>query len=59
MTDMPKPVSDTEVRILLDEFFGDEPPKNKGTAMKLIRDEYGTDVDVKRAGEIITEMFGV
>ncbi len=52
-------VSEADIRDLLDEFFGDEAPKNKGAAMKLIRDEYGSAVDLKRAGEIITEMFGI
>lgn len=52
-------VSEADIRSLLNEFFTDEAPKNKGAAMKLIRDEYGSTVDLKRAGEIVTEMFGV
>lgn len=52
-------VSEADIRSLLNEFFTDEAPKNKGAAMKLIRDEYGSAVDLKRAGEIVTEMFGV
>lgn len=52
-------VSESDIRELLNEFFGDEAPKNKGVAIKLIRDEYGANVDLKRAGEIVTEMFGV
>lgn len=56
---LPQLASEDDVRTLLDEFFGNEAPKNKGIAMKLIRDEYGAKVDMKRAGEIVTEMFGV
>ena len=55
---LPEMASEDDVRALLGEFF-DEAPKNKGIAMKLIRDEYGAKVDMKRAGEIVTEMFGI
>lgn len=56
---LPQMASDDEVRSLLKEILGDEPPKNKGIAMKVIRDEYGAKVDMKRAGEIVTELYGV
>lgn len=56
---LPQMASDDEVRNLLKEILGDEPPKNKGIAMKVIRDEYGAKVDMKRAGEIVTELYGV
>lgn len=56
---LPELASEDDVRSLLDEFFSDEAPKNKGVAMKLIRDEYGAKVDMKRAGEIVTELYGV
>jgi uncharacterized protein YqeY len=56
---LPQMASDEEVRALLKDVLGDETPKNKGVAMKVIRDEYGAKVDMKRAGEIVTEMYGV
>lgn len=56
---LPQMASDEEVRQLLKDVLGDETPKNKGVAMKVIRDEYGAKVDMKRAGEIVTEMYGV
>lgn len=56
---VPQMASDEEVRELLKEILGDEAPKNKGVAMKVIRDEYGAKVDMKRAGEIVTELYGV
>jgi uncharacterized protein YqeY len=56
---MPQMASDDEIRALLKDVLGDETPKNKGAAMKVIRDEYGAKVDMKRAGEIVTEMYGV
>jgi uncharacterized protein YqeY len=56
---LPQMASDEEVRMLLKDVIGDETPKNKGVAMKVIRDEYGAKVDMKRAGEIVTEMYGI
>jgi uncharacterized protein YqeY len=56
---LPQMASDEEVRTLLKDVIGDETPKNKGVAMKVIRDEYGAKVDMKRAGEIVTEMYGI
>lgn len=56
---LPQMASDDEVRDLLKEILGDEKPKNKGIAMKVIRDQYGAKVDMKRAGEIVTELYGV
>jgi uncharacterized protein YqeY len=51
--------SDEDIRNLLQDILGNETPKNKGVAMKVIRDEYGAKVDMKRAGEIVTEMYGI
>jgi uncharacterized protein YqeY len=51
--------TDDDIRILLEEVIGTEVPKNKGVAMKVIRDEYGAKVDMKRAGEIVTELYGI
>ena len=59
MTVLPQMASDEDIRNLLQDILGDETPKNKGVAMKVIRDEYGAKVDMKRAGEIVTEMYGI
>lgn len=56
---LPEMATDDDVRILLEEVFGDKAPKNKGIAMKAIRDEWGSKVDMKRAGEIVTELYGI
>lgn len=56
---LPQMASDDEVRQLLKDVLGDETPKNKGVAMKVIRDQYGAKVDMKRAGEIVTELYGI
>lgn len=56
---LPEMATDDDVRILMEEIFGTEVPKNKGVAMKVIRDEWGSKVDMKRAGEIVTELYGI
>lgn len=56
---LPEMATDDDVRILMEEIFGTEAPKNKGVAMKVIRDEWGSKVDMKRAGEIVTEIYGL
>jgi uncharacterized protein YqeY len=56
---LPQMASDDEVRSLLVDVIGTEAPKNKGIAMKVIRDEYGAKVDMRRAGEIVTELYGI
>lgn len=56
---LPEMASEEEVRNLLKEILGDETPKNKGVAMKIIRDQYGAKVDMKRAGEIVSELYGI
>lgn len=56
---LPQMASDDEVRQLLKDIIGDEVPKNKGIAMKVIRDQYGAKVDMKRAAEIVTELYGI
>lgn len=56
---LPAMATDDDVRILMEEIFGIEVPKNKGVAMKVIRDEWGSKVDMKRAGEIVTELYGI
>lgn len=56
---LPQMASDDEVRKLLKDTIGIEIPKNKGVAMKIIRDQYGSKVDMKRAGEIVSELYGI
>lgn len=56
---LPQMADEDDIRALLKEMLGSEKPKNKGIAMKIIRDEYGAKVDMKRAGEIVTEMYGI
>jgi uncharacterized protein YqeY len=56
---LPQMASEEDIRSLLRDTIGDQPPKNKGVAMKVIRDEYGAKVDMKRAGEIVTEMYAL
>jgi uncharacterized protein YqeY len=56
---LPQMASEEDIRSLLRDTIGDQPPKNKGVAMKVIRDKYGAKVDMKRAGEIVTEMYAL
>lgn len=56
---LPTMASEADIRDLFTEFFGTVAPKNKGVAMKLLKEEYGAKVDLKRAGEIVTEMYGI
>lgn len=56
---LPQMASDEDVRSLLVDVIGTEAPKNKGIAMKVIRDQYGAKVDMRRAGEIVTELYGI
>ena len=56
---LPQMASEEDIRSLLRDTIGDQPPKNKGVAMKVIRDEYGAKVDMKRAGEIVTEVYAL
>lgn len=56
---LPQMSSEEDVRSLLVDILGTTAPKNKGIAMKVIRDEFGAKVDMKRAGEIVTEMYGI
>jgi uncharacterized protein len=55
---LPKMASDEEVRSYLEVTFGGY-VENKGVAMKSVKSNFGALVDMKRAGEIITEMYGV
>lgn len=59
---LPQMASDQEVSDFLRELFtgkrDDEIPK-KGDVMKALRDKFGALVDMKRAGQIATEIYGV
>jgi uncharacterized protein YqeY len=59
---LPQMASDEEVTDFLRELFtgkrGNEIPK-KGDVMKALRDKFGALVDMKRAGQIATELYGV
>ena len=55
---LPQMASDDDVRVYLKNSFV-EAPQNKGVAMKVLKAKFGALVDMKRAGEIITEMYGV
>lgn len=59
---LPQMASDTEITDFLRELFtgkraGDIP--KKGDVMKALRDKFGALVDMKRAGQIATEIYGV
>lgn len=59
---LPQMASDTEITDFLRELFtakrdGDIP--KKGDVMKALRDKFGALVDMKRAGQLATELYGV
>lgn len=56
---LPQMATEQEVRAVLDNAFVAARPTNKGAAMKILRDQFGAKVDMKRAGEIVTEVFGL
>jgi len=55
---LPQMASDEEVRSYLKVSFTNT-PENKGVAMKVLKTKFGALVDMKRAGEIVTELYGV
>lgn len=59
---LPQMATEQEVADFLRGLFtgkrGDEIPK-KGDVMKALRDQFGALVDMKRAGQIATEIYGV
>ncbi len=59
---LPKMASDEDITEFLRELFtgkrDSEIPK-KGEVMKALRDHFGALVDMKRAGQIATEIYGV
>ncbi len=55
---LPQMASDEEVRNYLQSSFV-EMPANKGVIMKVLKEKFGALVDMKRAGQIATELYGV
>jgi uncharacterized protein YqeY len=55
---LPQMASEDDVRAFLSATFT-AAPANKGVVMKELKAKFGALVDMKRAGEIITEMYGV
>ena len=59
---LPQMASDEEVTDFLRELFtgkrGDQIPK-KGEVMKALRERFGALIDMKRAGQIATDVYGV
>lgn len=56
---LPQMASDEEITKTLLSTIGPHRPANKGIAMKVLRDTFGAKVDMKRAGEIVTGLYGV
>jgi uncharacterized protein YqeY len=56
---LPQMASDEEITKTLMSTIGPHKPANKGIAMKVLRDVFGAKVDMKRAGEIVTGLYGV
>jgi len=56
---LPELTSEDDVRIYLLHEFGQEKPSNKGVAMKALKTKFGSLIDMKIAGAIVTEMYGV
>lgn len=56
---LPQMATDEDVTKTLLATIGPERPANKGIPMKVLRDTYGSKVDMKRAGEIVTELYGI
>ena len=54
---LPEMVRDDVVRIFLNSEFGPGAKPSKGDAMKALKGQFGSLIDMKRAGEIYTEMF--
>lgn len=56
---LPQMASDEEITKTLLTAIGTDRPANKGIPMKVLRDTYGAKVDMKRAGEIVTDLYGI
>jgi uncharacterized protein YqeY len=55
---LPQMASEADVRAFLQESYVDIKP-TKGDVMKTLRFKFGAKIDMKRAGEIVTELYGV
>lgn len=55
---LPQMASDEEIRSYLVNSFI-EAPANKGVIMKALKTKFGALVDMKRAGQIATDIYGV
>jgi uncharacterized protein len=55
---LPQMASEAEVRTFLQDSF-DTAPANKGLVMKALKNHFGALVDMKLAGQIATELYGV
>jgi len=58
-TILPELASEDDVRLYLSQEFGQETPSNKGVVMKALKTKFGSLVDMKTAGAIASEMYGV
>jgi uncharacterized protein YqeY len=56
---LPQMASDEEITKTLMSTIGPHKPANKGIAMKVLRDVFGAKIDMKRAGKIVTGLYGV
>lgn len=55
---LPEMASEDEVRTFLQDAYTDIKP-TKGDIMKTLRFKFGAKIDMKRAGEIVTELYGI
>jgi len=55
---LPQMASDEEITKTLLTTVGENRPANKGIPMKVLRDTFGAKVDMKRAGEIVSGLYG-
>lgn len=55
---LPQMASEDEVRVFLQSAYAEIKP-NKGDVMKTLRFKFGAKIDMKRAGAIVTELFGI
>lgn len=56
---LPEMASDEEIENLLRREFGLEIPMNKGIAMGAIKKKFGSLVDMKQAGSIVSQIYGL
>lgn len=56
---LPQMASDDEIKTALREVIGETAPANKGIAMKVIKERFGAKVDMRHAGTVVTELYGI